>query len=251
MEHRTKRNHPRFKLIADYESMNENGNLGYLEENDFHLLINYYENEFLLEQAIEVADYAISQHPFCVDFLMIKARLLLSDDRPYRAMHCLDQADVMSPYELDVYLLRARVFSVIGEVDQAKTLLADAEKFSPGKEDRIEIHLCEAAIHENIKDFDRMFTALSKALREDPSNEEALERVWVSVELSKKYEESIALHLELLEHDSYLYHAWFNLGHAYSCIGEYRKAIEAIEYSFLINADFEVLRELKYRHSEN
>ncbi len=240
MEHRTKRNHPRIDLIAEYESMNESGDLGYLEENDFHQLINYYEDEFLIEQAIEVADYAINQHPFCVDFLMIKARLLLSDDKPYRAMQFLDQAEVMSPYELDVYLLRARVFSAIGEAEQAKTLLDDAEKFSPGSEDRIEIYLCEAAIHENIKDFDRMFSALSKALREDPSNVEALERVWVSVELSKKYEESITLHLELLENDSYLFQAWFNLGHAYSCMGEYRKAIEALEYSFLINADFEL-----------
>ncbi len=240
MEHRTKRNHPRFDLIAEYESMNENGSLGYLEEIDFHELINYYEEEFLIDQAIEVADHAIGQHPFCVDFLMIKARLLLTDDKPYRAMRYLDQAEVMSPFELDVHLLRARVFSVIGEVEQAKTLLDNAKKFSPGSEDRIEIYLCEAAINENIKDFDRMFIALSKALREDPSNEEALERVWVSVELSKKYEESIALHLELLEQDSYLYQAWFNLGHAYSCIGEYRKAIEAIEYSFLINADFEL-----------
>jgi len=227
-------------LIAEYESMNETGDLGYLEENDFHVLITYYEDEFLIDQAIEVADHAMGQHPFCVDFVMIKARLLLSDDKPYRAMHYLDQAEVISPFELEIYLLRARVLSALGEVDQAKSLLDDAKKFSPGSKERIEIHLCEAAIHENNKDFDKMFTALSEALIEDPTNETALERVWVSVELSKKYEESITLHLQLLEHDSYLYQAWFNLGHAYSCIGEYRQAIEALEYSFLINADFEL-----------
>jgi tetratricopeptide (TPR) repeat protein len=163
MEHRTKRNHPRFELIADYELKNENGSLGYLEEIDFHQLINYYEDEFLIDQAIEVADHAIGQHPFCVEFLMIKARLLLSDDKPYRAMRYLDQAEVMSPFELDVYLLRARVFSVVGEVAQAKDLLEEAMKFSPGSEDRVEIYLSEATIYENTKDFDRMFEALSNA----------------------------------------------------------------------------------------
>lgn len=33
--------------------------------------------------------------------------------------------------------------------------------------------------------------------------------------------------------------AWYNLGHAYSCLGEYEKAVEALEYSFLINSHFE------------
>ncbi|MBK9043077.1 MAG: tetratricopeptide repeat protein [Saprospiraceae bacterium] len=33
--------------------------------------------------------------------------------------------------------------------------------------------------------------------------------------------------------------AWYNLGHAWSCIGEYEKALEALEYSYLINPQFE------------
>lgn len=219
--------------------MNENGTLSYLEEHDFHHLIDYYEDEFLLNKALEAANHAISQHPFCADFLLVKARLLLHHDRPYRAMRFLDRAEVIAPLEVEVYLLRAKAFSALGDYDQALTLLDQAKKFSTGS-DLLDLYLCESAICEGMKDFERMFESLARALQLDPSSEEALDRIWISVELSKKYHESILVHERVLDVDAYTYQAWFNLGHAYACLGEYRKAIEAIEFSFLINPEFEL-----------
>ena len=35
------------------------------------------------------------------------------------------------------------------------------------------------------------------------------------------------------------YLAWYNLGHAFACEGEYQKAIDAIEYSFITEENFE------------
>lgn len=84
-----------------------------------------------------------------------------------------------------------------------------------------------------------MFYSLKQVLEIDPDNNEALEQIWMSVELSKKYDESIALHKALIDNNPYSYRAWFNLGHAYSCTGEYDQAIEALEYAFIINPDFE------------
>ncbi len=240
MEHRKKRDLPRYDLIAQYEAMDQTGESIYLSERDFHKIINYYEDEFLLEKAVDVAQQAVQQYPYCVDFLLAHARLLLAMDKPYRAMQTLDKAELISPFELDVTLMRARVLSGIGESSQALALLADSEKSTTSQDDLLEIYLCESAICEHARDFDGMFKALSKVLRIDSSNEEALERVWVSVELSKKYKKSIKLHTKLLDENPFLYQAWFNLGHAYSCTGEYAKAIHAIEYSFLINPDFEL-----------
>ena len=219
--------------------MTKNGTLSYLDENDFYLLIDYYEDELILDKALEAVNHAISQHPFCVDFLLIKARLLLHNDRPYRAMRFLDKAEVIAPLEVETHLLRAKAFGALGEFDQAMQLLERAKKFCAGS-DLVDIHLCESTICEGMKDFDGMFDSLVEALRLDPQSEEALERIWISVELSKKYEESVFIHLEVLDDDAYSYQAWFNLGHAYACLGEYRKAIEALEFSFLINPDFEL-----------
>src|SRR5690606_22624009 len=106
--------------------------------------------------------------------------------------------------------------------------------------DLVDIALCEAYLYEKQKQYEKMFEALKEALRIDPSNEEALEKIWWSVENCKMYDESIVFHKELLDRDAYSYLAWFNLGQGHSCNGDYEEAIEAMEYSFLINPDFEL-----------
>jgi tetratricopeptide (TPR) repeat protein len=239
MEHRTKKNHPPHELVSEYEARNEQGDQMYLAEKDFCQLINYYEDEREVTRALDVVDHAISLHSYCADFLIIKARLLLATSKPLRALRYLDQAEIISPSELDVYLLRARVLCELGHFDTALAILESGRKFSVGS-DLVEIAMCEAYIFERQKMYDRMFESLASALRLDPQNEEALERIWWSVENSKKYDESIEFHKELLDRDAYSYLAWFNLAQGYSCNGDYEKAIEAMEYSFLINPDFEM-----------
>ena len=238
MEHSTKRNHPLYDLISEYEAMIENGNAPYLEESDFTQLIKFYESERQVDKAFEVAVRAAGQYPFRAAFLLSKASLCLKKDKPYRAMRFLDRAEVVSPNELDIFLLRALCFNALGEVDQALNLLERAKKIV-SVDEQIEIFLTESSIYEGIRDFDNMFESLISALEIEPTHTFALERTFVSVELSRKYEESIALHEYILDQEAYSYQAWFNLGHAYACTGEYRMAIEALEYSFLINEDFE------------
>jgi tetratricopeptide (TPR) repeat protein len=80
---------------------------------------------------------------------------------------------------------------------------------------------------------------LKESLHLDPKNEEALERMMVCTELSRKYEESVYFLEELLDLEPYSYLAWFNLGHAYLYLGDYDKAFEAMEFSYIINEDFE------------
>lgn len=239
MEHSTKRNHPLQELITQFETMCENGNVGFLEEKTFFELINYYEDEFLLDEALEVVNYALKQYAFNADFLLTKAKLLLLKDKPYRALKCLDQAELLAPSDFDVALMRARVFSELGDNDQSLTILAELESGS-ANDDRVELFIAQSLVYENMKDFDGMFNTLSLALELDPKNTEALERVWMSVEISKMYEESILLHKRLLDRDAYSFMAWFNLGNAYACLGEYDDAIEALEFSFLINPEFEM-----------
>jgi tetratricopeptide (TPR) repeat protein len=217
MEHRTKKNHPPHELISEYEARNDEGEQMYLAEKDFYQLINFYEAEYEITKALDVVDHAISLHSYCADFLIIKARLLFNMHKPLRAMQYLDQAEIISPQELDIFILRAKVLVELGHVDAAGAIIEAARKFSVGS-DLVEIAICESHLYEKQKLYDKMFESLMTALRIDPGHEEALERIWWSVENSKKYEESITFHHELLDRDAYSYLAWFNLGQGYACI---------------------------------
>jgi len=62
--------------------------------------------------------------------------------------------------------------------------------------------------------------------------------------MSRKFDESIQLYNQIIDQDPYSYKAWYNLGHAYTYFGNYGAAIEAYEYAFIINNEFE----WAYRH---
>jgi tetratricopeptide (TPR) repeat protein len=90
-----------------------------------------------------------------------------------------------------------------------------------------------------MKDYNAMYDTMAEAVMLDCKNEEAMERIWISAELSRRYEDSVKLHLDIIDCDPYNYQAWYNLGHGYTCTWEYEKAVEALEYSYIINPEFE------------
>lgn len=72
----------------------------------------------------------------------------------------------------------------MGEFATALNLIEDIKR-SQHKADDVEILLVEAFIQESMKDYDQMFYKLQEALKLNPNNTEALEQIWISVEISK------------------------------------------------------------------
>ncbi len=234
-EHESSLNH----LVSEFEAMSKEGSVTFLTEQDFVKLINYYEDEFLFDKALKVTECAIKQHGFSADFHIRKAQLLLSMRNSESAMSSLDQAEIFAPSEIEIQVLRAKVFISIGEYSNALMILnVEEDIYDPV--DVSDIYVCKAQVYECLKEYDKMFDALIHALVQFPENEEALERIWVCTELTKDYQRSIDFHLSLIDRNPYNYLAWYNLGHAHACEGNYKEAIEAYEYSFIINEDFEL-----------
>lgn len=50
-----------------------------------------------------------------------------------------------------------------------------------------------------MKDYNAMYDALANAVTIDSKNEEAMERVWISAELSRRYDDSVELHKYIIE----------------------------------------------------
>lgn len=239
MKYNSDQDHSLILLVNEFETMSQKGSVSFLEEQDFLKLINYYEKEFLFEKAIEVTDHALHQYSYSADFHIKKAQLFLATRNSEKAMSILDQAEVFAPAELDIHLLRGKILCSLGKYSKALRLL-DKIKEHANQEELSDIYLCQAQVFECLKEYNQMFESLKQALYHNPENEEALERVWVCTELTKKYQDSIVFHKHIIDRNPYSFLAWYNLGHAYSCEGEYEKGIEAYEYSFIINEEFEL-----------
>jgi|JI102314A1RNA_FD_contig_31_7074733_length_1462_multi_13_in_0_out_0_1 tetratricopeptide (TPR) repeat protein len=238
MENKIKRDSALINLVSEFECKFEQGEVGYVDEKVFLQLLEYYEDEYLFDKALEVVDYAIAQYKYRSEFYIIKARLLLSKTKVKDCLALLEIAENIAPFEREISIIRARAHAINKDFTAAHSILDDL-KLGATKSDSVDILIAESFIYEHMKDYNAMYDALSNAVLIDTKNEEAMERIWISAELSRRYEDSVQLHLTIIDKDPYNYQAWYNLGHGYNCIWEYEKAIDALEYSFIINPEFE------------
>ena len=234
----SKNRHAIFNLISRYEDMLEKGQVFFSEERHYHELMDYYEREYLLERALEVAGHAIGQYGYSFDFYLRQAELFLEKQEVEQAMAALDKADALSPGQIQSALLRAECFAALDMHDDGIALL-DGLKIISDPIELSRIYVCEAVIHEDLKEHEHSFYLLKAALEEDPSNTDALSRMWFCVESARKHEESVVLHEKILDEDPFNALAWYNLGAAHHYLCHYEEAIEAYEYAYLTKDDFE------------
>ncbi len=226
-------------IVSEFEAMSRNGGLSLLHEKDFIELILYFEKELMLDKALEITDLAIERFSYLPDLYLKKAQILLALNNTSEAFEAVDQALLLAPSENDAKLLKANCLIIEKEYDLAVILLNDIMLVGSQK-DKINSMLLRARIHEEFKDYSQMFDQIQNVLDLEPSNELAMEKLWFYMESQRSYHQGIKYLNKLLDNDPYAYMAWYNLGQAYSCIGEYENALAAYEYSFLIQPTFEL-----------
>jgi tetratricopeptide (TPR) repeat protein len=237
MEHKTIKNLDILNLVSDFESKFEQGALDYIDEKIIYQLIDYYENENLNYKAMEVVEIALEQFQYRSDFYIIKAKLQFKDGHINDCLESLAVAETFSPSEREILKLKIMALCSKKKIEEAKELLDSFVVNFPS--DNVDYKIAESFIFEGHREYKAMYAALKEALTIDPNNEEALGRFWLAVDLAKEYEDSIAFCKSILDEQPYNHIAWYNLGLSYSYNWEYDKAIDALEYSFIINPSYE------------
>ena len=238
MQQRLQDNHVLNRLVAAFEAQEEGVN-AFFDDKELLQIIEYYECEYEYAKALEVAQQGLAQFTFNADFYIRKARVLSLMEEYDEVLKTVDEGLVITPNELPLKLIGIHAHIEQGEMTLAKSKINKLLTNLKGV-DRVALLICKALIHEKEKDFEAMFNALKKALIIDPNELKALEKIWIAVELCKNYEESILLHKYVIDRNPYNHQAWYNLGHAYACLGEYPESIMCLEYSFLIDESFEI-----------
>ncbi len=225
-------------LVSGFEVLIERGEIGTYNKDEFLQLINFYRSKCNIGKSLEIVDLAIEQFKYITDFYIVKSSLLLESNNPNLALNYLDHCENISPYAFDVKILKAKAYAMKGDIEKANELLDDLKSFS-SLNFNVEVNIIKSYIYEYLGEYEDMFDILKDALILDPLNKEALKRINIATIFTKKYEESIDFHKKLIDGTPYNYLAWFNIGQIYTVLSEYEEAIESLEYSFLINPDFE------------
>jgi|APTNR8051073442_1049403.scaffolds.fasta_scaffold00281_39 tetratricopeptide (TPR) repeat protein len=222
------------ELVKRYETLLQDNLPCFFEEGEFLRIIRFYETEEQWDRALETVDHALNCHGYSTDLHLKKAQLLIEGHKETLALQVLEQAAVFDPAEPGITLMKAEALCYLNRYEEALELLENlkTEADATGLSD---IYMIEALVYETQEEYERMFYALRAALQADLANQDALEKLGLCMELSRKYQESIPLYEQVLDHDPYAYMAWYNLGHAHAYFSNYEEAIEAYEFAIAIN----------------
>lgn len=226
------------ELLRNYESLRLGKSSPFLEEEAFERIIDYFDDREDMSQALEAATIAIEHFPFNATLLFKKADLLIATRKYYQALDLLEKAELLDTTDINLFILKTDVYLALDQQEKAVTLLEDSIRLFEGEE-KVELLFELADVYDDYEEFEKVFDCLVLILQEEPTNEEALYKICFWTDFTGRNEESIRLHLSIIDEHPYNELAWFNLAAAYQGLKLYEKAIDAYQYALVIDEKFD------------
>ena len=226
------------ELLQQYKYLKAGKNHTYFDEDAFERVIDYYDESEDIPRALEAADLAIEQYPYSAVLKLKKADLLIVTRRYHDALDYLHHAELLDSLNINLYILKTDVYLALDEQEKAVDLLENALSLFTGEE-KIDLLFELADVYDDYEKFNKVFDCLHLILQQDPVNEEALYKICFWADFTKRNEESISLHTDIINDYPYNELAWFNLGAAYQGLKLFEKAIDAYTYAVTIDEKFD------------
>ena len=226
------------ELLKKFEAIRSGTSNGFLDEDEFELIIEYFFQQSNEEQALLACEIGRTYYPLSAGILLLKAEILTQAQKYGQALKVLDELDILDNHNLDAVLLRSDVLLSQFKNEQAAQYLETQANLFDGK-DKLEILLELSDVYDESEEFDAVFDTLKRVIKIDKRNEEALQKICFWADFTNRLEESIALHVQLTDDDPYNALAWFNLGAAYQSLKMFEKCIDAYEFCVAIDEQFE------------
>ncbi|MEO6188533.1 MAG: tetratricopeptide repeat protein [Ginsengibacter sp.] len=226
------------ELLLQYNNFRTGKKFNFIEEDGFERIIDHFDESDDIPAALEAADFAVEQFPYSASLLIKKSDLLIATRRYSEALSILEKAELLDSTDINLYILKTDAHLALDNHQVAAQILEDAIVIFHGEE-RIELLFELADVYDDYEDFDKVFNCLKLILEQDNTNEEALYKICFWTDYTGRNEESIELHLKIIDENPYTHLAWFNLGAAYQGLKLYEKAIDAYRYAIAIEEKFD------------
>jgi tetratricopeptide (TPR) repeat protein len=226
------------ELILRYHNLKQGRANAYIEEDDFERIIEHFDEQDEIAEAIQAAEMALDQYPFSALLMIKKADLLLATRKYKEALDLLDTASLYDHKEMNLFILKTDAYLALDMPEQAIVLLQEALHLFEGIE-RSELLFELADVYDDHEAFDKVFDCLQLVLEDDPMNEEALYKICFWTDFTGRNEESISLHKRIIDEQPYNALAWFNLAAAYQGLKLHEKAIDAYQFAIVIDEKFD------------
>ena len=221
--------------LSKFEMMLKTNSVYFFDSNEFEQIILYYVDNGKFSLAKKAIKLGLSQHPSSVALKLIQVELFILDDKLEIAEKILDQLQDIEPSNEEIYIQKATIYSKKGKHNEAVQSLQTALLFA---EDDADILSMLGMEYLHLDDFDTARFNFAKSLDVSFDNYSSLYNVIYCYDMLDQHNEAIDYLNEFIEEEPYSEIAWHQIGRQYFTVENYPKALEAFDYSILIDENF-------------
>ena len=220
----------RFKRnLKQYEEAMKEGRTVFMDIDDLTDIIDYYNYDGLVDDANNVADYALALYPGSIGPLVFKTRQALVENNYEKARDLCEQIEDKS--DVDYFYLRAELLIAEGKTQEAEDLLlARYEETDRDEHDNFCLDVGALYIDYGYSTPARQWLERMR----DWDNNERLEIIARVHTNAGEYEDATECLERLIDHNPFVSRFWNMLALIQLCNGEYPECLSSAEYSLAI-----------------
>src|SRR5688500_17748678 len=123
------------ELIKRFEDHLRKKKAEFFDLDAYELIIDHYMLRGKHNRALQAVNQAISQYPYSIELITIKAQVLSNLEEYDQALELLDQAHAFQPNDPDIFLTKGSIFSLQGNFNEAIENYQQALAFADDKDE--------------------------------------------------------------------------------------------------------------------
>ncbi|MDZ4840291.1 MAG: tetratricopeptide repeat protein [Bacteroidota bacterium] len=215
-------------LVKEYEARLELNQAILFGPDEFEVIVTWYFEQARIKKADRAMQMAINEYPNHSGLLCMRANLYVAMGKKKSALHCLKQALVMEPQNIDVIESMAELFQTSGKPHIA---LKYYDKISDLGHYTDELIYSKASCLIALGRYKSALRLLNNIIQEFPNKLECWLLMGECFEVGHQWNKAAECYDKAIEINPYDARSWFRLSTAYYQQSDYEKSAWAAEYS--------------------
>ncbi len=222
--------------LKRFEKMLKTNSVYFFDSVEFERIIKHYIDSGKINLAKKAILLSLEQHPQTIGLRLLKAELLIFEEKYTDAFLLLDEIQAVEPTNEEVYIQKAILFSKQEKHVEAIKLLKRALELS--EESNIDVLSLIGMEYLFMEDFERALLYFRNCLEIEIDDDTNLYNVVYCYDMLEQQNEAVAFLNQYLDKEPFSETAWFQLGRQYTFLDNYIESLKAFDYAILIDEQF-------------
>lgn len=220
--------------VLRYESMLLKGEVAFFESDDFVNIIDFYIEYGSYNRARQALAHALEQYPTDTEIRLLQVEIFLLEEDTEKAELLLDDISLQFPFNAEIYIQRANLYSKKNKHALAVETLMKAIRLTNDSS----IFSYVAMEYLYMEDYAQAKKYFLRYLSYSPDDYYALQNLLHCYDFLGETTEAIHFLTNFLDKNPYCEIAWNSLGKLYASIDQLEKAIKCFNFAIISDDSF-------------